>query len=73
MENQVIYPVVVVYVNGVKCRALLDIGARRSYVSKVLLDQVSLKPCRKETKAIEMLMSTAVKTISVYAVTIQNV
>ena len=39
-DNAVIYPVVVVKVEGVKCRALLDTGAGSSYASAALLNQV---------------------------------
>ena len=37
-EQGIVYPVVVVKVNGVKCRALLDTGAGNSYISSKLID-----------------------------------
>jgi hypothetical protein len=42
-ENQVIYPVVVVKVDGITCRALLDTGAGSSYASGALLDRIDLR------------------------------
>lgn len=39
--HQFMYPGVIVEVQGIKCRALLDTGAGRSYVFAALLDRVS--------------------------------
>ena len=39
-EASVIYPVVVVVVDGIKCRALLDTGAGSSYVSAALVERL---------------------------------
>ena len=39
--THVTYPVVIVEVQGIKCRALLDTGAGSSYVFAALLDRVS--------------------------------
>ena len=47
-SEQVIYPVVVVDVNGVKCRALLDTGAGGSYASPAILDHLGIRPIREE-------------------------
>ena len=44
----VIYPVVVVKVLGVKCRALLDTGAGSSYASAALLDRLKIRPHQRE-------------------------
>ena len=50
MERQtVIYPVVVVAVLGVKCRALLDTGAGSSYASAALLDRLKIRPHQRES------------------------
>ena len=38
VEQGVIYPVVVVKVNGITCRALLDTGSGSSYISTKLAD-----------------------------------
>jgi hypothetical protein len=42
-EQHVVYPVVVVDVHGVKCRALLDSGSGSSYASAVLLKTIGVK------------------------------
>ncbi|XP_028404021.1 uncharacterized protein LOC114526636 [Dendronephthya gigantea] len=68
----VTYPVVIVDVNGVKCRALLDTGAGSSYASSALIDLIKAKPTRKEFKHIEMMLGSVNKVISVYNMSINN-
>ena len=48
-----VYPVVTVDVNGVKCRVLLDTGAGSSYASLALLDCLHLRPIRHQFKRIK--------------------
>ena len=57
-----LFPVVVVEVNGIKCRALIDSGAGSSYVSAKFIDLLRLKPIATQTRSIDMLMSTKVAT-----------
>ena len=71
-SEQVIYPVVVVDVNGVKCRALLDTGAGSSYASSAILDHLGIRPVREEFKRIEMMLGSTSKVIGVYGVTISS-
>ena len=47
-KRSVIYPVVIVEVEGIKCRALLDTGAGSSYASAALLDRLHKRAVRKE-------------------------
>jgi hypothetical protein len=68
-----IYPVLVVEVEGVKCRALLDTGSGNSYVSSTLMNLTKKKPIRQEIKTIEMMLHTTTKTIDVYNVEITNI
>ena len=69
-SGKVVYPVVVVRVNGIKCRALLDTGAGSSYASSVLLQKTNSRPARKENKRIEMMMESCNKRIEIHKVTI---
>ena len=69
----VVYPVVTVDVNGVKCRALLDTGAGSSYASLTLLDCLHLRPIRQQFKRIEMMFGTSKKAIDIYGLQIRNV
>lgn len=72
-QNSVTYPVVVVEVNGIRCRALLDTGAGSSYASAELLEELKLKPCRREHKRIEMMLGSADKYVTIYKMNIQSV
>ena len=72
-EGSVTYPVVVVKVNGIKCRALLDTCAGSAYASSTLIDRLDIDVSRKETRTIEMLMHTANRKIEVYKFKITNV
>ena len=47
-KGAVTYPVVVVEVNGIRCRALLDTGAGSSYASAALIERLHIRPRRKE-------------------------
>ena len=71
--GSVIYPVVVVKVNNILCRALLDTGAGSSYASSALLGKLSLRPIRRETKGIEMMMHSTIRKIDVFEIEINDV
>lgn len=49
------YPIVVVEVEGIMCRALLDTGAESSYASATLIEKLNKKPDHKEYKRIKMM------------------
>ena len=68
-ENRLVcYPVVVVEVNGVKCRALLDTGAGSSYASGALINMLKIKPVKVEQRRIEMMIGSVTKNIELYKV-----
>ena len=46
-DIQVVYPVVVVNLDGIKCRALLDTGAGGSYISSSLANRLKKNPLRE--------------------------
>ena len=71
-EDSVIYPVVVVLINGIKCRALLDSAAGSSYISSTVAQLLNKPPVRKQTKRIEMMMNSATRTIEIYEATVEN-
>ena len=56
-ESEAIYPVVVVKVNGITCRALLETGAGSSYISSTLACELRRPPI----KPIVSLISTTWK------------
>ena len=71
-KGSVTYPVVIVSVGGIHCRALLDTGAGSSYASAALLDRVGKQPVRREFKRIEMMMQASNREIEIYNVVISN-
>ena len=70
--KEVVHPVVVVEVEGIKCRALLDTGAGSSYASSTLINLLKKKPSARETKCIEMMMNTTIQKIDIYDAVISN-
>ena len=72
-EGSVIYPVVVVKVNNILCRALLDTSAGSSYVSLAVLGKFNLRPIRRETKPIEMMMHSTTRKIDMFEIEINDV
>ena len=71
-EDAVIYPMVVVNVDGIKCRALLDTGAGSAYASAVLIKHLGEQPSRTEHKRIDMMMCSTTQKIEQYDVNISN-
>ena len=71
-SGSVIFPIAVVMVNGIKCRALIDTGSGSSYVSSRIVDLMKIKPSRRESKTIEMLMHTASTKVEIYEVEVTS-
>ena len=67
-DNRVTYPLVVIDIEGIKCRTLIDTGAGASYASSTLIDRINKKPIRKQYKRIETIMGSSTKSIPVYSV-----
>ena len=66
----------IVTVEGVKCRALINTGAgasyNSSYNSSKFVSLVNNKPVRTETKTIQTLMNSSSKKIPIYSVQISD-
>ena len=71
-EVGVVYPVVMVKVEGVTCRALLNTGSGSTYVSNRLVEEIGKKPIKCEQKQIDMMMSSAAKRVEVYSFEVSN-
>ena len=71
--GNVTYPVVVVEVEGIKCRALLDTGAGSSYASAALLDRISSIGHKKEVRKIEMLLGASTREVELATIIISDV
>ena len=72
-EDEVIYPVVVVNVNGITCQALLDRGAGSSYASATLVKHLGKQPPRTECKRIDMMLCSTNQKIAQYDVSISSI
>ena len=62
---------IIIGIEGIKCRALIDTGPRVSYVS-LNIDRINKKPIRKQYKRIETIMGSSIKSIPIYPVEIQD-
>ena len=65
-ESSVTYPVVIIKVNGIICRALLDTGCGSSYASEAIID-----PIRNEYKTIETLTNATTKKLKIHSAKVQ--
>ena len=71
-DAKVIYPVVVVKVWGVKCRALLDTGTGSSYTSAGLLDLIKACPQQSQIPTIEMMLGAQTK-VELFSINVDSV
>ena len=67
------YPLVVIKVEGIICRALIDSGSGISYVSTLLARKINKKSKKKEPKKIETMFHTTTKWVEIFDVAIQNI
>ena len=70
--EKVCHPIVVVKVNAVMCRALLDTGETVSYASGHLLDRQKLAPKGTVTRRIHTIVGEIAKRIEIYELTISG-
>ena len=72
-EGLVVYPLVVVEVEGITCRALLDTGVGSSCASATLVERLNRKPDHKVYKEIEMMMTSTTQKIEMNKVLISSI
>ena len=60
-DTNVICPLEIIKVNGIKCRALLDTGSGSSHASESLIDLFKMNPARKEHKIMKTLTNSTIK------------
>ena len=70
--DKVIHPIVVIKVDGVECRALVDSGAASCYASSKLLDSLGKKPTEVKYKKVEMLMASTTTRMEIHNSTISS-
>ncbi|CAB4039723.1 Hypothetical predicted protein [Paramuricea clavata] len=69
---KVIHPIVVIKVDCVECRALVDSGAASCYASSKLLDSLGKKPTEVKYKKMEMLMAFTTTRMEIHNSTISS-
>ena len=72
-QRKVIHPVVIVSVEGINYRALLDTGSSSSYVSSILIEMVKKQPVQHEYKSVEMMLQKTSKKMEVYELQINEI
>ena len=73
VSGQVIHPMVLVDVDGIRCRAILDTAASTSYASSSLVNALKKKMLRKEAREIEMMLGTKKTVLEVYAAELKSI
>ena len=61
-----VFPVVLLKVDGIITRALIDSKSNSSYVSARVTDMMSKKPSESMTRQVEMLMETHITRLDLY-------
>ena len=72
-ESGIIYPILVVTVNGYMCRALLDTGAGSCYVSTTLVHLLKLLSCWNESRKIDMMITSAIRKFEKFRITLGSI
>ena len=72
-KTEVVYPVVLVNVDGIKTRALLDTVAGSSYASAQLINALHKRPAETQTKRIEMMLGAMTTKVEMYNVTVTSI
>ena len=64
-STSVTYPVFIISVDAIKCRALLDTGAKNSYILSTIVSKLNKQPVRRDTKKIDMMLCTGNSRLSI--------
>ncbi len=70
-NNTIVHPVVIVDVEGVMCRALLDTGAGSSYASAALLDKLPKRESKRETRKVEIMLGTTTREMELRTINVK--
>ena len=71
-KTAVIHPVVVVKVQGVKCRALLNKEAGSSYASAAVLKLTKVRRYQRKVRQIEMMLGAVTKQVEIFQVQVSS-
>ena len=68
----VCHPVVIVKVNNIMCRALLDTGSSSSYISSYLVEVLNIKPAETVPRSLKTIVGLVTKNVEIYDVEISD-
>ncbi len=71
-DQEVIYPIVLVEIDGIKTHALLDTGAGSSYASTKLIDALKKRPKEVKTKRVEMMLTSSTTRVEIYLANLKS-
>ena len=71
-DKEVVYPIVLVEIDGIIMYALLDTGAGSSYASAKWINALNKKPKEVKTKRIEMMLTSLTTRIEIYSANIKS-
>lgn len=69
-NKEVVYPIVLVEINGIKTHALLDTGAGSSYASTKLINLLNKRPKETATKRIDMMLGSSTTNVEICSATL---
>ena len=70
-ENKdIVYPIILVDINGIKTYALLDTGAGSSYTSTKLLNLLNKRPKETVAKRIDTMLGLSTTKVEIYSTTL---
>ena len=72
-DADVVYPVILVEVDGIKTRALLDTGAGSSYASAKLISALRKQPVETKTKTIDMMIGSTRRRVEMYNAEVKSI
>jgi hypothetical protein len=71
-DQEVIYPIVLIEVDGIRTHALLDTGAGSSHASTELIDALKKRPKEVKTKRVEMMLTSSTTRIKIYSANLKS-
>ena len=69
-NEEVVYPIILVEIDGIKMHALLDTGAGSSYASNKLINLLNKRPKETLTKRIDMMLASSITNTKIYSATL---
>ena len=69
-NKEVVYPIILVEIDGIKTHALLDTGAGSSYASNKLINLLKKRPKETLTKRTDMMLGSSITNVQIYSATL---